>query len=342
MAEHPVGYRLAAVALKRSAAPSDGYRTTMAGLLVAVAAVAAGAGCGAAAGNGAAVTVTAIPLNPADGSQDRVGTLHYAGGVVLLSPDESGFHDLSDLEVSPGGELVAIGDKGQFVRARLVFDARGRLTGLSHMTATRLTNVNGQPLGDKEESDAEGLARLPNGDLLVSFERQHRIWLYPGDGGPPRPVPAPAATFPDNGGLEAIAADPESGPSAYVTAGEVSGDTWRCTVTSACVPGPALRKDPEFGVVAARSLPHGRRAWLLRATVPSAGQITNVITLRIDDASGRTLDEQQIRAPLTVDNFEGLSAVARPDGTLRFYLVSDDNTPTTTQRTLLLAFDWRP
>jgi hypothetical protein len=43
--------------------------------------------------------------------------------------------------------------------------------------------------------------------------------------------------------------------------------------------------------------------------------------------------------PLTQDNFEGLAAVPRPEGT-RFYLLADDNA-LATQRTLLLAFDWQ-
>jgi hypothetical protein len=45
--------------------------------------------------------------------------------------------------------------------------------------------------------------------------------------------------------------------------------------------------------------------------------------------------------PMTVDNFEGLAAVPRTDGSVRFYLLSDDN-GLAHQRTLLLAFDWRP
>jgi hypothetical protein len=46
--------------------------------------------------------------------------------------------------------------------------------------------------------DAEGMAILANGDRLVSFERNHRIWLYPrqpdGTYGLPRAVNKPATT----------------------------------------------------------------------------------------------------------------------------------------------------
>jgi hypothetical protein len=48
-----------------------------------------------------------------------------------------------------------------------------------------------------------------------------------------------------------------------------------------------------------------------------------------------------LERPLTVDNFEGIASTNARDGRRRFYLVSDDN-GRADQRTLLLAFDWRP
>jgi hypothetical protein len=67
----------------------------------------------------------------------------------------------------------------------------------------------------------------------------------------------------------------------------------------------------------------------------------SVIDLRITDQAGRVVDQQELRGPLTVDNFEGLAAVPAKDGSIRFYLISDDNF-SSSQRTLLLAFDWKP
>ena len=49
----------------------------------------------------------------------------------------------------------------------------------------------------------------------------------------------------------------------------------------------------------------------------------------------------ELRGPLTVDNFEGLAAVPGKDGAVRFYLISDDNF-SSSQRPLLVAFDWKP
>jgi hypothetical protein len=98
----------------------------------------------------------------------------------------------------------------------------------------------------------------------------------------------------------------------------------------------ALR--PGFGLVAARRLPQGRTAWLLRAYTPLTG---SVIDLRITCQDGRVIDQQELRRPLSVDNFEGLAAVPGKDGAIRFYLISDDNF-SNSQRTLLFAFDWKP
>ncbi len=138
--------------------------------------------------------------------------------------------------------------------------------------------------------------------------------------------------------METLAPDPDKGADAYLTGGETTGRTWTCTVKTACVEGAKVRLDMGFGLVAARRLPQGRTAWLLRAF--NAIKMS-VIQLRITDAAGRTLDQMELQRPLTVDNFEGLAAVPEKDGCVRFYLISDDNF-SGSQRTLLLAFDWKP
>ena len=43
-------------------------------------------------------------------------------------------------------------------------------------------------------------------------------------------------------------------------------------------------------------------------------------------------------SPLNIDNFEGIAALALPDGATRLYIISDDNF-SKTQQTLLYAFD---
>jgi hypothetical protein len=280
----------------------------------------------------------ALPLNPRDATQDRVGDFTYAGGLNLTSRQTSRLHGLSDIDVQPDGALVAVSDEGDLVHARVAPDPRGRLAGLSEARISALTGLNGKSLRGKDNRDSEGLALLADGDLLISFERRDRIWLYPKDGRPPRAVPSPNVAFPFNEGMEALAPDPQRGPGAYFTGAETTGRTWSCTLTSPCVEGPRVPLDVGFGLVAARRLPNGMTAWLLRSfNIMSR----SVIDLRITDAYGQRIDQMELRRPLTVDNFEGLAAVSQPGGMIRFYLISDDNF-SRSQRTLLMAFDWTP
>jgi hypothetical protein len=138
--------------------------------------------------------------------------------------------------------------------------------------------------------------------------------------------------------MEALAADPDSGADAYIVGAEVSGETWSCHVQSTpCIKGPTVAKPAESGLVAIKRLPGMQTAYLLRAFDAERGSRVSLQVFR----STRMVARMDIAPPMTVDNFEGLAAVPRPEGGARFYLLSDDNARAS-QRTLLLAFDWRP
>ncbi|HET6971502.1 MAG TPA: esterase-like activity of phytase family protein [Phenylobacterium sp.] len=268
----------------------------------------------------------------------------YAGGLVLTSKDTARLHGLSDLVVLPDGRMISQSDEGDLVRARITLDAQGRLTGVAEATFARLTGQDGQPLPTgKSESDAEGLALWPNGDLMVSFERRHRIWLYPADGGSPREVPHPDAPFPNNEGMEALALDPADGPDAYRVGREDTRETWVCHLAGGCATSFSVAGVGEGWLTSARAMPPvvlpGGWVFLLRDYNPLTQATT--IRIRITDAQGRTVDTHVIAAPAAVDNFEGIAVLPNPNGSARLYLISDDNF-SARQRTLLLAFDWRP
>ncbi len=266
------------------------------------------------------------------------GTFTYAGGLELSAPKAAHFGGLSDIDVQPDGRFVAVEDEGELVWGRIVTDAKGRLVGVRDVTKAKLGNLEGGVVsGGKADSDSEGLARWPNGDLMVSFEGRHRIWLYPAAGGPPHAVPFPDAPFPFNDGMEALALDPESGANAYLVGREDTRDTWICRLAEACVPYLQAGKGEYGKLVSARALPGGRWAFLFRDF--NVGGITS--RLAITDRKGVELDLLTIARPANVDNTEGVSALPRPDGSIRFYLISDDNFAAN-QRTLLLAYDWRP
>lgn len=261
----------------------------------------------------------------------------YAGGVAMTSDDTSRLHGLSDLKISATGDLLAESDEGDLLTARIVLDVRCDLVGVTDARLTVLDGIDGKPLQTKQEADAEGVAVLANGDMLVSFEEHDRILVYPARGGPPREAPSPAVKFPFNLGMEALAPYPAAGPDAYVVGGEASGQTWICRLAGGCVADRLVPKPAEYGLVAVAPLADGRIAYLIRAWDPVRG---SRVTLTLLDARGAEIARLDLARPLTVDNFEGLAAVPGPDGDIRFYLISDDNF-SSSQRTLLLAFDWK-
>jgi hypothetical protein len=296
---------------------------------------------------GAAIRIDAqpVPLNPQRPRQDRIGRFVYAGGVVLTSTDTARLHGLSDLKVWPDGRLLAQGDQSDQLEARLVLGPDGRLQGLTDAHLGALKDARGVDLyaGGEREFDSEGIAELPDGDRLVSFEQHDRILLYPRAGGPPRPAPYPQIAYVDNKGMEALVADPSVAPDAYRVGIEATGATFLCRLSTGCT--PTGRIDLEGLELSGMDLlPGGRTAYLLRSYSAVSG---NVVRLKIVDRSGAVVDKMEISRPLTVDNFEGVAAVPQAGGAIRFYLISDDNFGTynghpTDQKTLLLAFDWRP
>lgn len=233
--------------------------------------------------------------------------------------------------------MLSESDEGDLLKARIMLDAKGRLVGVADGRMTFLNGIDGKPLQSKQEADSEGVALLANGDMLVSFEEHDRILLYPAKGGAPREVPSPDVKFPFNLGMEALAAYPKAGPDAYIVGGEASGQTWICRLSGGCVADRLVAKPPEYGLTAVAPLPDGRIAYLLRAWDPVRG---SRVTLTLQDGKGTEIARLDLAKPLTVDNFEGLAALPGRDGDIRFYLISDDNF-SQSQRTLLLAFDWK-
>ncbi len=289
-----------------------------------------------------AIAVTSVLLNPRDSTQTAIGAFSYAGGVELRGINTTRLHGLSDLRVAADNRLLAIGDEGELLEAQIILDAAGHLIGVTDGRLTRLLDLRGHPLENKSEADAEGLTVFPNGDRLVSFERHHRIWLYSPGGGPARrEVPKPDGPFPSDQGMEALTNYPSSSSEAYLVGSE-GGRLWLCQLSGACGDAPvrALPGDG-FALSGAASFGDNAVALLYRAYDPNRG---SRISLRLVDhpdmANSSLIDELKMMAPLTVDNFEGVSVVARPDGVYRFYLISDDNF-NRTQHTYLFAFDWK-
>jgi hypothetical protein len=291
---------------------------------------------------GPAITIQAEPLvlDPKDPGKKSIGDFTWAGGVVLTSEQTSRLHGLSDLKVWPNGRVLAVGDQGDLLEAHLVLDYAARLTGLKDARLTSVIGDDGQPVTShgEREWDSEGIAEFPNGDRLISLEQHDRILFYPHTGGPPRLAPMPDVNFVFNKGMEALAVYPRAGPDAYIVGIEATGETFVCRLSAACTKDRTVELKDGYELAALEVLSGGRMAYLLRAYDPLRGVR---IILRIVGANGAVEDQLELARPFTVDNFEGVAAAPSPSGGLRFYLISDDNF-SKSQRTLLVAFDWRP
>ncbi|PZQ64352.1 MAG: hypothetical protein DI570_05585 [Phenylobacterium zucineum] len=291
------------------------------------------------------IEAEAVPMDPSSPTSTRLGAFTYAGGLALTSRDTSRLHGFSDLKIFPDGRFIALGDQADLLEGRIVLGVDGRLTGVADATLIALKDENGQDLyaGGPREYDSEGVARLGNGELVISMEQNDRVLVYAHPGGIPRRAPAPDIKYTYNKGMEALAAAPDVAPDAYRVGLEDSGWTFLCRLSAPCVRERDLDLEGSE-LVAFEPLPGGRLAYLLRSYSPLTG---NVVRLRIIDRDGRKLDGMEIRRPMTVDNLEGLAATVGRNGRIRFYLISDDNFGSysglpTDQRTLLLAFDWAP
>jgi hypothetical protein len=256
--------------------------------------------------------------------------VRYAGGLTLRGP---GLHGLSDLKIQ-GDVAWVVSDFGHLIRFTLGLDSpEGRLVSADQGVRRELTDTDGIALRVGPNADAEGLAILPDGRVLVSFEREHRIWSYGADANErPVSVAAPDTPLPHNGGFEGLSA---AGPGGWLVLAE-GGGAWVCA--EACLALGTGRLVPEDGYsfTGADRDPAGD-GWFVveRLYRPPLTLRARVRRLSADGVLSAPLIE--LRPPASVDNFEGIAAVATPGGT-RLYLLSDDN-GNPLQKTLLLAFD---
>lgn len=283
------------------------------------------------------VSTSAVGLGLPGGAVLADG-VRFAGGLNVVVDPTSPFRSLSDLKLTGNGSFVTVTDAGDLALASLRLDRDGRLVGLDNPRLRRLTDLDGQPVADKVQGDAEGLILTPSGDLLVSFERDHRIWNY----GPltalttPRPVASPDYAFALNDGMEGVAAAPGGG---WRVTGE-SGGVWDCAPAGGCLtvvaPPQPLLQDGDYRITGMDRDPAGD-GWFVvqRRYTPPIDARARVRRMAPDGALGPVLIE--LKLPGTTDNFEGVAAETRAGGT-RLYILSDDNF-SPAQRTLLLAFD---
>ncbi|MBM3566402.1 MAG: esterase-like activity of phytase family protein [Alphaproteobacteria bacterium] len=295
----------------------------------------------------ATIEVRAEPvlLNEKDPAETTVGKLRYRGGVVLKSSDHR-FGGFSGLAVAAdGGYLIAVSDHGLRLSTKIVYGADGNLAGLAEADLGALAGEDGRPLRSNAERDAEALAAGPSGEVVVAFERDHRLLRYlPGQQVPERlPSPEELAAAPANGGIEGLTFL-EDGRLFAIAEELIRGDRAVGWVSDADGWSPlTYALSDGFVVTDLARLPSGDVLALERRYTMRIGVAARVRRIAKDAiAPGAELAGEliaELRPPLTVDNMEGISA-RRDSGTGKtlVYLISDDNF-SAAQRTLLMMFE---
>lgn len=280
--------------------------------------------------------------------QQRFGELEFAGGLEMTGSSRH-FGALSALHVfKDQSRMLAVTDTGFWLAAQIERGEDRRPVGLSATTLWEMGNGAG-----KWETDAEGMT-ASGGTVYVSYERAHRIaeFTFGEDGFPvlqhEAPPPVSLQELRMNRGFEAVTVAPDSSPLAgdLVGVSEKSLDRNRNIMAFVRKPDGSsfefsVRRIGEFDVTDGQFLPDGELLLLERRFNVTDGVAMRLRRIKGEDiARGATVDgEILLEADLfyQIDNMEGLSITADPDGTPRLTIVSDDN-HSILQRNLLLEF----
>nr|WP_239025554.1 esterase-like activity of phytase family protein [Roseibacterium persicicum] len=268
------------------------------------------------------VAVLAAPPLGADPGARFLGAIRLdAAGLEWLG----GF---SAIEMdADGAAAVILSDRGRLFPVQLTRDD-GRIAAVAVGAGALLTDAEGLRPPARGAMDSEGLARLPDGRLALSFEGDMRVAVHGPDGRETwrAAPPAGSGALPGNGAYEALAADDRG--RLYTLAEDPPGD------------GPvplyrrATRRWQEIGALPRSGgfRPVGLdfddrgRLYLLERRFSLLGGFAARLTRfeMVDDRLGPgTLMFET--TPGRHGNLEGVSLWRTADGTLVAALVSDDN-----------------
>lgn len=284
--------------------------------------------------------------------ESRFGAFEFLGGIEFTSSEKL-MGSISSLRFRPDGEhFVAVLDTGHWLTGAITRNADGRLSGLSDVTIAPMLDARGAEPRYKGDMDAEGVA-LREGEVLVSYERTHRVDTYPDPGfeaarpNGTLPILIPVRELRGNGGLETIAVAPSESAlkGAAITIAERSVDR-DGNLFAAILEGPlkgqfkVKRNDP-WDVTDGVFLPSGDLLLLERRFSFIGG-----VGMRIRRVSGETIRPGAlIDGPVLleadmgfqIDNMEGIDVITGADGRPHILLVSDDN-HSILQRNVMLEF----
>lgn len=313
--------------------------------VVATAAMIASVAAAQVAPDAQSVSVSAQPITLAV----EAPSASFLGGWELQS-DAPGFGGLSGVTLR-GDDLLAVTDRGDWLRLAARRDETGRLLGFGDAQLVPLRDAAGVPLSGRS-ADAEALAVAPGGVLMVAFEGGHRIVGYAEVGGAAiQETPgAPSEGLASNGGLEALAIGPGAAMVAVAEAPtrdepQIAG--WLFGSDDGAPRLLSIQRNDGFSPTGADVGPDGALYLLERRYRWWRGVAARVRRFDWPDDAEPATD-----APLKmglgevlleldelagIDNFEAIDIAARGDGSVVATLVSDDNF-SGAQRTLIAQF----
>lgn len=307
------------------------------------------------------VSSRAVLWNPEDRSETRTGELHWAGGIEISSSDKD-FGGWSGLAVSSDGStLLSVSDTGHWLTAIILYDERGRLSGIAEARMAPMLGLDGNPIsGNKTLGDAEGLVVDTGasdsliGQAYVSFERAHRIWRYDLARSGAEAVPEQLLTqrhfgrLNSNGGLESIELLPPATDGGAPRILAITEDTLdpRGNIRGFIADGRdiswfGVKPHDPFKPTDMARLPNGDILLLERRYSVLGGVGMQMRRIAADDVEpGQVIDGEvlvNVGQRYSIDNMEGLAVREDENGDLLLYVISDDNF-NRLQRTLLLMF----
>lgn len=283
-----------------------------------------------------------VTLSRDEPERRSLGALTWLGGWQLVSRDER-FGGISAMAVA-SPYLVLLSDSG--VLTGFALDAKGRVV------APVIAPLAATPGGDAARvgRDSESMTiDAESGMRWIGFEQHHEIWRYGPDGqAQASRAPPEMASWPDNGGAEAIIRLADGRFLVFSESADGAGPGTTAvllfdrdpTEPDARARMMSYRPPEGHRITDAALLPDGSLIAINRRFTLTTGVSVVVTRIRLD-----VLDEQtvlqgveiaRLAPPLTVDNMEAV-AVSREGGRTILWMASDDNF-SRLQRTLLFKF----
>ena len=287
-----------------------------------------------------------------DAGRRQFGALEFRGGLELTSPHKD-FGGLSGIRLeSDGARFLAITDKGNWLRARIIYQG-DTPAGITDAEMAPILGAEGKPLAARGWYDTEALVGDGVGTVYVGIERVHQIvkFDYGKRGllarGTPIALPREMKTMPSNKGVEGLVVVPKGMPLAGALiaiserALDPAGNT-RGWLIGGPSPGDfTIKRSDDFDIGDATLTPGGDLILLERHFSWLRGVAMRIRRIPLASVKpGALLDGPVLISAdygFQIDNMEGIAAHRTAAGETVLTLVSDDNF-SSLQRTLLLQF----